>query len=230
MWKDEGSKRRANSAAAAGAADGGLGARRGAGGVLATPRQQVQYVFQHRESRAVAVVNSTGDMASAKALHTLRMASAAWRELRQVPLEQALEEASACAGDAASRLRSPLAPQQQGLQAKPLPSQRAAWAIGGHLLGFAGVSGSNGSREEDDAEPEVLGPTCRICGQVVSNTALLEEHMTLCKLRAAAKQKSATYNSELQRGSALLRTEIEVGGVMVGARVRVRARLRLRKL
>jgi hypothetical protein len=57
------------------------------------PARQFLYVFQHRESKAVVVVRSTGDLASAKTLHSLRMASSLWRELDQVTVEEAVAEA-----------------------------------------------------------------------------------------------------------------------------------------
>jgi hypothetical protein len=59
----------------------------------------------------------------------------------------------------------------------------------------------------------------RLCGQVVSNAALLEEHLTLCKLRAAARQKCAGYNAELRRGCGVVQAEIEVRASTAGVAV-----------
>lgn len=50
----------------------------------------------------------------------------------------------------------------------------------------------------------------RLCGQVVSNNVLLEEHLTLCQLRASVQKKSVVYDAEIKRASRAVHLEMEV--------------------
>jgi hypothetical protein len=177
------SRRRSKASESDGSAAPSVGEVSGWPQLQPNPARQFVYVFQHRDSKAVVVVRSTGDLSSAKTLHSLRMASSLWRELDQVTVEEAVAEAEARRQNAslqeqrqspATSYHKPQQQQQQQQQQKSTAAARHTAAVqrasaatrlpaaaSASSLVASSTPSERATIEQQSEELELLGVKCR---------------------------------------------------------------------